>query len=107
MSGLSEPRLLVASHIVPWRSDKQNRPNPRNGLCLSALHDNAFDSGLITLTDKFEVVSETLHRRKDAFLKQVLLPLEGKVITLPERFLPEIDFIARHREEVFLDNHKG
>jgi DNA-cytosine methyltransferase len=108
MSGLSEPKLLVASHIVPWKKDKLNRLNPRNGLCLSALHDKAFDNGFITLTNKLEiVVSETLHRRTDAFLKQVLLPLEGKVITLPERFLPELDFIARHREEVFLDNRKG
>lgn len=108
MSGLSEPKLLVASHIVPWKKDKANRLNPRNGLCLSALHDKAFDHGFITLTNELEiVVSETLHRRNDVFLKQVLLPLEGKVITLPERFLPEVDFISRHREEVFLDNRKG
>jgi len=35
--------LLVASHIVPWRSDPGNRLNPKNGLCLSAIHDRAFD----------------------------------------------------------------
>jgi hypothetical protein len=34
MSGLSEPRLLLASHIVPWSKDKANRLNPSNGLCL-------------------------------------------------------------------------
>ena len=32
MSGLSEPRLLIASHIVPWGKDKTNRLNARNGL---------------------------------------------------------------------------
>lgn len=46
MSGLSETRLLVASHIVPWSKDKANRLNPSNGLCLSAIHDRAFDKGL-------------------------------------------------------------
>jgi predicted restriction endonuclease len=40
MSGLSDARLLVASHIVPWSQDKANRLNPSNGLCLSALHRN-------------------------------------------------------------------
>lgn len=46
MSGLRQPELLVASHIVPWSEDKKNRLNPQNGLCLSALHDRAFDKGL-------------------------------------------------------------
>ena len=41
MSGVSDTRLLVASHIVPWSIDKANRLNPKNGLCLSAIHDRA------------------------------------------------------------------
>jgi len=108
MSGLSEPKLLVASHIVPWRKDKGNRLNPRNGLCLSALHDKAFDLGFITLTDDMKIlVSETLHRRDDNFINQVLLPLNGQAIRLPERFRPEQEFIKRHRQEIFLDNQEG
>ena len=35
MTGLADPRLLVASHIIPWSKDKANRLNPSNGLCLS------------------------------------------------------------------------
>jgi putative restriction endonuclease len=34
MSGLSEPRLLIASHIVPWSKDKANRLNPRKRVVL-------------------------------------------------------------------------
>lgn len=49
MSGISIPELLVASHIVPWSNSKENRLNPANGLCLSAIHDKAFDLGLITV----------------------------------------------------------
>jgi len=30
--------------------------SPRNGLCLNALHDRAFDKGLITVDDSFRVV---------------------------------------------------
>jgi len=107
MSGLSEPRLLVASHIVPWSKDKANRLNPSNGLCLSAIHDRAFDKGLITLTDDFKiVVSKELKRKKEPFVTEVLLPLDGRTIEPPERFAPQAEFIAWHRKELFVDNRK-
>ncbi len=107
MSGLSEPRLLVASHIVPWSKDKANRLNPSNGLCLSAIHDKAFDKGLITLDNDLQIIiSENLKQRNEAFLQAVFLPLEGRRIELPERFTPDLEFIARHRAEEFVDNRK-
>ena len=43
VTGIADPRLLAASHISPWGSDISNRHNPRNGLCLSATFDKAFD----------------------------------------------------------------
>lgn len=105
MSGLSDPQLLIASHIVPWSKDKANRLNPSNGLCLSAIHDRAFDRGLITLSDDFRVVlSKPLRRLKEKFVDEVFLPLDGKPIDLPERFVPDVAFVARHRKEVFVDN---
>ena len=104
MSGLAEPRLLLASHIVPWSKDKANRLNPRNGLCLSALHDRAFDSGLITLDDNFQIrVAGILrHRANMVPLREALLTLKGRQIDLPERFMPDKQFLVRHREEIFL-----
>lgn len=104
ISGLSDARLLMASHIVPWRSDKINRLNPSNGLCLSAIHDKAFDRGLITISDNHEVMlSEQLKRNNDAFVAQIFLPLEGRRIELPEKFIPNITFLTRHRNEIFID----
>ncbi|MHB1245395.1 MAG: DNA (cytosine-5-)-methyltransferase [Sulfuriferula sp.] len=102
MSGLTEPRLLIASHIVPWSKDKANRLNPSNGLCLSALHDKAFDVGLITLTDDFRVIaSDHLRKLNDLFINSVILPLHGKLIEMPGRFLPDRAFIERHRADIF------
>lgn len=107
MSGLTESRLLIASHIVPWSRDKVNRLNPRNGLCLSAIHDRAFDKGLISLADDFAVIlSEGLKRSDDVFVREVLLPLDKKVIELPERFAPKPEFVAWHRNSVFVDNRR-
>jgi len=105
MSGLSDSRLLIASHIVPWSKDKHNRLNPRNGLCLSALHDKAFDRGLIALDDDFRVIlSKDLKQRNELFVQQFFHPLAGKSITLPERFAPDKAFLARHRDVVFVDH---
>jgi HNH endonuclease len=98
MSGVSHPRLLVASHIVPWSQDVANRLNPRNGLCLSALHDKAFDSGLISLDNDYQViVSDKLKHKADEFTQVNLLSLQGKAITLPDKFLPDQVFLEKHR----------
>lgn len=107
MSGLSEPRLLIASHIVPWSKDRANRLNPSNGLCLSAIHDRAFDKGLITLTDDLKImVSLELKLKKEPFVMEVLLPLDGRMIEPPERFSPQPELIAWHRNQLFIDNRK-
>ena len=102
MSGLSDARLLIASHIVPWSKDKANRLNPSNGLCLSAIHDRAFDKGLITLTDDHRIVlSGALRNSADQFAIEVFSCLDGEKIQMPERFVPNLDFISRHRYEIF------
>lgn len=103
MSGLAESRLLMASHIVPWSRDPANRLNHANGLCLSALHDRAFDQGLLTVSGEMTiVVSETLSRRADSLTRQFFSALAGKQIELPERFLPRPEMLAWHREHVFV-----
>ena len=60
---LTVPRLLVASHIKPWSDFPNDRLNPCNGLCLSSLHDAAFDFGLITLDEDLKVVLSKQLRR--------------------------------------------
>lgn len=49
ITGISHPKLLVASHIKPWAvSSNKERLSVDNGLLLSATYDRLFDSGLIT-----------------------------------------------------------
>jgi HNH endonuclease len=52
VTGIMDPALLRASHIVPWSecSDEQ-RLDVHNGLLLSALWDAAFDKGLVSFAD--------------------------------------------------------
>jgi len=102
ITGLAEPRLLLASHIVPWGKDKTNRLNPRNGLCLSALYDRAFDQGLITLDEDWRVVLTTELKKPQPPLIQHFQAVEGQQIMLPERFSPDPSFMRVHREQIFL-----
>ena len=102
ITGLAVPTLIVASHIVPWRHDKFNRVNPRNGLALSALHDRAFDVGLITINDDMTVqVSRKHSGMNDKFFSTSIEMYDGRPIDLPEKFTPAKDFLAFHREYVF------
>ena len=56
ITGIDLPDLLVASHIVPWSHNEEERLNPENGICLSALYDRAYDKGLIGITEKFQII---------------------------------------------------
>ena len=98
ISGLQHEKLVIASHIVPWSVDGKNRLNPQNGLCLCALHDKAFDQGLITVMPDFtvRVAPELKVHRQDSFLADALLRFDGQAIRLPERFRPAPEFLAFH-----------
>jgi predicted restriction endonuclease len=103
ITGLAVPELLVASHIVPWRADPSNRLNPKNGLCLSAIHDRAFDLGLITISNDLRLLLSNRLRRSgsNSYIGHTFRSYAGKTITMPEKFLPDIGFLKYHRENVF------
>jgi hypothetical protein len=58
ITGITDPALLRASHIVPWAEcgDKQ-RLDVHNGLLLSALWDAGFDAGLVSFADNGTVLA--------------------------------------------------
>lgn len=53
LTGISDPALLRASHIIPWADCEcdAERLDVHNGLLLSALWDAAFDRALVTFDD--------------------------------------------------------
>lgn len=102
ITGIQVPELLRASHIVPWSVDTKNRTNPRNGLCLNALHDQAFDCGIVTLDDQLRVrVSPLLQRGASQSLDEMIFRYEGRAIQQPKQFEPDRSFVAYHREHIF------
>lgn len=101
ITGLTIPELHVASHIVPWSVDRKNRTNPSNGLCLNALHDKAFDKGLITISKDYKVVVSSKLSKEDAAVKSLLIKYHNKSIIKPHKFLPDLTFIEYHNDTVF------
>jgi putative restriction endonuclease len=99
VTGLSIKQLLVASHIVPWSIDTVNRLNPRNGLCLNALHDRAFDCGLMWIEEGFRVkVSPKLHAKPQNLngAARWLSSFDGKHLILPKNFQPDPELLKQH-----------
>jgi putative restriction endonuclease len=104
ITGLSIPQLLNASHIVPWTVDVKNRTNPRNGLCLNASHDRAFDCGLLTVTIdlKVKLSPKVKGNTADKATRDLFWQFEDAPISLPRRFAPDENFLQYHNENVFL-----
>ena len=103
ITGIPIPQLLIASHILPWSTHPEHRADPRNGLCLSQLHDAAFDKGLITFDEKNRLVlsAKIKEHLTSAVMNYSFALYEGKTITMPERFAPNSDFMTIHRETNF------
>jgi len=97
---LPERKLLVASHIVGWAIDEANRMNPRNGICLCALHDRAFDTGLIDVDEQYKVhVTARCKIASDHRVAQEMFyRFDGAPMMLPERWVPDPALLARRRE---------
>ncbi|MCE9520518.1 MAG: HNH endonuclease [Verrucomicrobia bacterium] len=101
---LAVRELLIASHILPWGTHVAERLNVRNGLCLSRLHDAAFDRGLIAFDDKFRLL---LSPRLKVELPQRSVAenfgaYEGETLHFPEDAAPpELTFLSKHRATIF------
>ena len=97
LTRIAQTELLIASHILPWSVCKIERLNPRNGILLNALHDRAFDKGLITFEDNLEMITS-----KTLDLNEMAKPFFGKkLLTRPEKFGPDSAFLRYHRENIF------
>jgi putative restriction endonuclease len=104
ITGLNNPKLLIASHIKPWSIDSENRTNPQNGLCLNSLHDKAFDKGLIGVDKNYRIkisAKITEYLPNEAIEENFVKYLEKEII-LPDKFLPNIDFLDWHLLNIFL-----
>lgn len=104
LTGIDVQPLLLASHIIPWSENKDERLNPENGICLSAFYDRAFDKGYIGVSEKYEIlISRHLKKKKEKadYYTKHFAPLAGFKINLPTKYLPKKEFLEYHLDKVF------
>ncbi len=103
ITGIAVPALLVASHIKPWKDadPKTERLTGSNGLLLNALHDRAFDKGLMTIDCNHKVVLSSKLKR-DVPNMEWLFRFEGEQIVEPKAMPPAREFIEYHNDVVFI-----
>jgi putative restriction endonuclease len=104
ITGIDIPDLLVASHIIPWSKNEQERLNPENGICLSPLYDRAYDKGYIGINEKFEILisAELKKKQKKEYYLQYFNLLIGKKINLPKKYYPKKEFLGFHLDTIFM-----
>lgn len=103
ITGIDIPDLLLASHIIPWSKNEQERLNPQNGICLSPLYDRAYDKGYIGINENFEVlVSSTIKEKHSLeYHAKHFAILVGTKITLPQKYYPKKEFLQFHMDTIF------
>lgn len=106
ITGLSDSKLLIASHIKPWSiATSTEKTNPSNGLCLNPFHDSLFDKGYISLNDDYKIILSPKLRKLETDLqtRDWLFQYEGKSIHLPriKTFAPCKIFLEYHRDSIF------
>jgi putative restriction endonuclease len=72
---------------------------------MNLLHDKAFDRGLMTITQNYEIKfsGKLIKSIKDTPSERFFLPYENRSITLPQRFLPGKEYLKHHNENIFMD----
>ncbi len=107
ITGIDLPELLFASHIIPWAKNEEERLNPENGICLSALYDKAFDKGLIAINENYQIlISDKLKKKKGAdYYEKYFASIENQSLIQPQRYFPKKDFIQYHLDVIFNKNN--
>lgn len=103
LSGVPEPMLLDAAHIVEDKHEQLGQPIVRNGIPLSKIHHAAFDAHLIGIDTDFRIhVADRLLLQKDGPILEALKSLHGKKLRLPARAQDHPDRERlEHRFELF------
>ncbi len=92
LSGIPEPRLLDAAHIISDKDERLGQPVIPNGIPLSKTHHAAFDKHLIGIDPDYRVhVSDQLLSKHDGPMLEALKQLNGGAIHLPKRNKDEPD----------------
>ena len=101
ISGVSNRGRLDACHIADWAEKESHRTNPCNGLCMNPFFHRAYDSFYLGISPDYKIhVSESLiFSTSQEDFRNYLKLLQGKEISMPDRFFPDKDLLAEHYDK--------
>lgn len=96
---IADPRMLVASHIIPWAVAPQHRGSLANVICLCCFHDALFERGFWSLTDDLSVLRlQTTSQTVEGLLAAPLM------FKAPRDHAPAPAFLRHHRTRFGYDS---
>ena len=103
ITGIDIPDLLFASHILPWSKNENERLNPENGICLSALYDRAFDKGYIGFDENLKIIFSSSLKKKEnlEYYQNNFAFIKDKTLRAPLKYIPKKEFLEYHRDVIF------
>jgi putative restriction endonuclease len=105
ISGIPEPKLIDAAHIIEDCNEEFGQPDVRNGIPLSKIHHAGFDAHLIGIDPNFKVhISHRLLKQKDGPMLEAIKAIHGTTIRLPDRTADKPD---RERLALRFDRFKS
>lgn len=96
LCGVTNPDLLIASHLKPWsKSDQKEKLDIGNGLLLCPNHDKLVDSGLVSFDDDGKILISNKLSETDKIFMNIRDDLK---IEITEDNYP---YIFYHRNNIF------
>lgn len=92
ITGLNNPTLLEACHIMKWSDNENMRLHPTNGLCLNTLFHKSYDNNLIGISPDYVVdISDQLLEKaqNNEMIQSLFAHFNHRSITLPKVFFPD------------------
>jgi putative restriction endonuclease len=99
---VNDSGLLIGSHIKPWReSNDVERLDPKNGLVFTPTYDRLFDNGLISFTDKQNLMISPLLGRETSTKLHIGQNMEIDIPILGTANKRRREYLDYHREFTF------
>lgn len=96
LCNVSEPQLLIASHIKPWAvAEASEKLDVNNGFLMCPNHDKLFDQGWVTFNDEGRIIISSRLKEVDRVFLNVDTNMKISIREDSKKYL------EYHREKVF------
>ena len=97
VSGVDCPALLDVAHILSWSEYPDYRADPANVLPLSKTHHAAFDHGLFTIDQEYQLQVNPEFTTGSEILRKTIVDKDEKAVSFSDQ-KPNAEYLSRYNE---------